>query len=154
MVFENMNGIEGIDRAFKRISRISQNISRDAEKPLKASGVYMLGSIERNFKASGRPAKWKALSEKTLARRKKGKGRGGAKILIDTAQMKNSMAVKVKSTEAQIGTNAIQAKRHHFGYPGGQGRGRSKTPARPFVLIQDEDHDAIAEIFSRHVRRK
>ena len=119
---------------------------------MKAGGVYMLGSVERNFKASGRPKKWEKLADSTIAARRTGKGKGGIKILVDTAAMKNSMSMRVRSTETEVGTNAVQAKRQHFGYPGGTGRGHSKTPARPFVMFQDEDYDAIGQIFSRHVR--
>lgn len=119
---------------------------------MKASGVYMLGSIERNFKAGGRPAKWKGLAASTLKRRRRGGGRGGVKVLVDTATMKNSHSMRLQTDGVAVGTNAIQAKRQHFGYPGKAGRGHAKTPARPFVMIQDEDTDAIGKIFSRHVR--
>lgn len=146
------NGIEGLDRVFSRINRLHDRITRDIEKPFKASGTYMVGSIQRNFQAEGRPKKWTALADSTIERRRRGKGKGGVKILTDTAAMKNSMAMKLQTDGVEVGTGAIQAKRQHYGYPGGTGRGRSKTPARPFVMIQDEDRDVIAKIFSRHVR--
>ncbi len=144
--------IEGIDRLFTRVRRLQKDV-KDAERPLKASGVYMLGSIERNFKAGGRPAKWQALASSTLRRRRKGKGKGGAKILIDTARLKNSTQTRNVSEGVQIGTNTVYARRHHFGYAGGtgRGRGRSKTPARPFLMFQSEDLDAIGKIFTRHI---
>lgn len=144
--------LEGIDRVFRRVGRISQNITRRIERPLKASGVYMKGSIERNFKAGGRPKKWQRLADSTVRQRRRGGGSGGVKPLIDTAQMKNSMAMRVGTSEVEVGTNVVQAKRQHFGYPGGKGRGHSKTPARPYMMFQDEDTDAIGKIFSRHVR--
>jgi phage virion morphogenesis protein len=147
-----MSQIEGIDRLFNRIRKLSAD-SKHVERPLKASGVYMLGSIERNFKASGRPAKWQALAPGTLRRRRKGKGKGGAKILVDTARLKNSMQTRLVSDGVQIGTNTVYAGRHHFGYPGGTGRGRSKTPARPFLMFQNEDLTAIGQIFKRHIER-
>jgi len=146
-----MAAIEGIDKLFNRLNRIGRNLSQ-VEKPLKASGVYMLGSIERNFKAGGRPQRWKALAASTVKRRRRGKGQGGIKTLVDTATMKNSHSMRVQTDGVVIGTNAVQAKRQHFGYPGKPGRGHSRTPARPFVMIQDEDVDAVGQIFSRHTR--
>lgn len=144
--------IQGLDRVFRRIARLSNRISRETEKPLKAGAVYMLGSIERNFKASGRPKKWQKLAESTVRQRRKGKGKGGIKPLVDTAQLKNSMSTRIRRTSAEVGTNMVQAKRQHFGYPGGSGRGHSKTPARPYMMFQDEDIDAVGKIFSKHVR--
>jgi phage gpG-like protein len=145
--------IEGLDRLLRRVSRLETRITGEIEKPFKAAGTYMIGSIQRNFTASGRPAKWQALAASTIAQRRRGKGRGGVKPLIDTGRMKNSESMRVGSKQVEVGTNMVQAKRQHFGYPEGTGRGHSKTPARPFMMIQDpEDYDAIKEIFSRHIR--
>lgn len=145
--------IIGIEAVLNRFAQLAAAVN-DLDKPLRASGVYMLGSIERNFKAQGRPQKWQALAPSTLAQRRKGKGKGGAQILIDTARLKNSTtsasAMNVTSSGMTIGTNVIYARRQHFGYPGGAGRGRSKTPARPFLMFQTEDADAIGKIFNRH----
>lgn len=145
--------IIGIEEVLNRFAQFAAAVS-DLDKPLRASGVYMLGSIERNFKAQGRPQKWQSLAPSTLAQRRKGKGKGGAQILIDTARLKNSTtsagAMNVTSSAMTIGTNVIYAPRQHFGYPGGSGRGRSKTPARPFLMFQTEDADAIGKIFNRH----
>lgn len=120
---------------------------------MKAAGVYMLGSIEKNFRAQGRPEKWVGLSEATKNRRRKGRGKGGAKILIDTARLKNSHSMRLTSEGVEVGTNVVYAPRQHFGYPGGAGRGHSKTPARPFLMFQDEDIVEIGNIFKRHIAR-
>ena len=145
--------IKGIEQVLNRFLIIEESV-KNLAPAMRASGVYMLGSVERNFKAQGRPQKWQALAPSTLAQRRKGKGKGGAQILIDTARMKNSVtsanAMNLTSSGFSIGTNVIYAPRQHFGYPGGAGRGRSKTPARPFLLFQSEDKDAIYTIFNRH----
>lgn len=147
------SAVEGIEAVLNRFAQL-QRAANDLDKPLKASGVYMLGSIERNFRAQGRPQKWESLATSTLAARRSGKGKGGAQILIDTANLKNSVtsekALQTTGSGFSIGTNVIYAPRQHFGYPGGAGRGRSKTPARPFLLFQTEDKDAILTIFNRH----
>jgi phage virion morphogenesis protein len=146
-------GITGLERVIRRIGELATD-TRQVERPLKAAGAYMLGSIERNFRAQGRPQKWQKLAAATLQRRRTGRGRGGAQILIDTARLKNSMSFRLVSAPGvEIGTNVIYGPRQHFGYPGGAGRGHSKTPARPFLMFQDEDYDALAAIFKRHVAR-
>lgn len=148
------DGLQGLERVLKRVNRLSNNITREIERPLKASGVYMVGSIQRNFQAQGRPDKWKPLSAKTLARRRKGRGKGGSRILIDRGLLKNSHSWRLVSDGVEIGTNKIQAKRQHFGYQSAKkGRGHATTPARPSVMFQEEDYDAIGRIFTRHIER-
>ncbi len=135
---------------------------------MRAVGALMLGSFEKNFKEQGRPQKWQGLASGGATgprgrdakgrfiggARGKGRKRGGRgrKILIDTARLKNSIGFRLVATPGiQWGTNVIYARRHHFGYSGGKGRGRSKTPARPFLMFQKEDFPGIENIFKRHI---
>jgi phage gpG-like protein len=106
-----------------------------------------------NFRAQGRPARWPGLAAAIISRRRRGKGRGGPQILVDTARLKNSIGYRLVSEGVEVGTNVKYARRQHFGFPGGTGPGHSKTPVRPFLLVQDEDIEAIAGIFRRHVGR-
>jgi phage virion morphogenesis protein len=145
--------VQGLGRLLRRLAELKTDTSH-VEKPLKAAGAYMLGSIEKNFRAQGRPEKWEGLADSTRKRRRKGRGRGGPQILIDTAGFKNSFSFRVVAAGVEIGTNKVFARRHHFGYPGGSGRGQAKTPARPMLLFQDEDVREIGEIFKRHVEKK
>jgi phage virion morphogenesis protein len=153
-----MAEIEGLNAALRRLQELALD-ARKVERPLEAIGVYMLGSVEKNFQQQGRPERWSPLSPRTLAGRRKGRGKGGPKILIDMARLKNSMNHKVRigepSSYVEVGTNVIYGPRHHFGYKGEKkGRGQAKTPARPFLLIQEEDNQKIEEIFNRHLRRR
>lgn len=147
--------IKGIEQVLNRFLIIEASV-KNLEPAMKAAGVYMLGSIERNFKAQGRPAKWEALAPSTLSRRRTGKGKGTAQILVNEGLLKGSVttadSVTTTNSSMLIGTNKIQAARMHFGYPEGTGRGHSKTPARPFLLFQTEDADAIEQIFNRHLK--
>jgi phage virion morphogenesis protein len=150
------DGIEGFESLIKRLGELALD-TRRVEKPLKAAGAYMLGSIEKNFQQQGRPTKWDPLSPRTLAGRRKGRRKkGGAKILIDTARLKNSMSVQlVEGPAALVGTNVKYARRQHYGYDSKKkGRGHAKTPARPFLMFQDEDFEAIDRIFARHITKQ
>lgn len=144
--------IQGLERVVQRLGELATD-TRQVERPLKAAGAYMLGSIEKNFRAQGRPQKWPGLSQGALRRRRRGRGRGGAQILIDTARLKNSHGYVVTGDAVEIGTNVKYAARQHFGYAGGKGRGHSRTPARPFLMFQAEDLPEISEIFKRHISR-
>jgi phage gpG-like protein len=161
------NEIEGLGKLLGRLTDLETD-ARRVEKPMRAAGVHMLGSIEKNFQQQGRPDRWSPLHPRTLSGRRKGKSggpvrdergryarkRGGSRILIDSARLKNSMSFRlVEGPGVEVGTNVVYAPRHQFGYRGsGKGRGHSDTPARPFMEIQDEDVREIGEIFSRHIR--
>ena len=144
-------GLQGIERVLKRVHKLCTDI-RHVERPMKAAGTYMIGSVQRNFNAGGRPKKWQKLAPATVAQRRRGSGKGGMKPLIDTARLRNSPAMRLRTDGVEVGTNMVQGKRQHFGYPGGKGRGHSKTPARPYMMFQTEDTEAIGKIFSRHLR--
>jgi phage virion morphogenesis protein len=150
-------GFDGMDRLIKRLGELAFD-TRHVERPLKAAGTYAIGSIQRNFDEQGRPDKWSPLSPRTLASRRKGKGGGGPKILIDRARLRNSINEKVHlaspDSYAEVGTNVVYAARQHFGYPGGSGRGHSKTPARKFLMLQQEDFPRIERIFTRHIEKR
>lgn len=145
--------IQGLSRLLGRVKQLATD-TRHLQRPLEAAGAYMLTSIEKNFREQGRPQKWKGLSERTRAGRRRGRGKGGAQILIDRGRLKNSIGFRVHGDDGvEVGTNVKYAKRQHFGYPGGKGRGHSRTPARPFLLMQGEDIREIGNIFRRHIER-
>lgn len=145
--------IQGLGRLLSRIRRLATD-ARHVERPLRAAGEVLRRSVEQNFRAQGRPQRWTPLSPRTLARRRRGRGRGGPQILIDSARLKNSVAVRLVTEGVEVGTNVRYARRQHFGFPGGAGRGHSRTPARPFLMVQvPEDIDAIGDIFRRHIGR-
>lgn len=167
----DIKGDKEIQALIKRAGSKAKNL----KKPLKQACVLMIGSIDKNFRAEGRPKKWAKLAPMTIAmRRKKGKG---AKILQDKGGLKGSFAYKVTSNQqAYVGTKAKFAGLHQHGgtiripardiYPvkasvlhfviGGRDvfakyvhqKARSVTiPARPFLLFQDEDRRNIVSIF-------
>jgi phage gpG-like protein len=170
------NQIQGLEELIARLREIASDV-KHIRRPLLSAGVYMLGSIERNFQQQGRPDKWQSLSNLTLAarrkarksRRKAGQATGrGARILIDTARLKNSMATKVEDDRSvAVGTNTVYAARQQFGFKGVAGgkpkkkglqvgwqRGKTPTPARPFLMFQPEDINAIGRIFMRAIERR
>jgi len=102
---------------------------------MKILGAIARTSIVRNFEKGGRPTKWQALSPETLKTKKgtailRGQGMAGG--------LMGSVNYKPFSDKVVISANKIYAAIHHFG--GKAGRGRKVTiPARPFMMVQDED---------------
>jgi len=83
-------GFTGLDSALRRLGKLATDV-RHVERPLKAIGVYLVGSIQKTIRAGGRPKPFTPLAASTIAARRKGKGHGGAKILIDKAHLINSI---------------------------------------------------------------
>lgn len=132
----------------------------------------MVSSILRNFEVGGRYRKagdwrggtrpWRPLSVLTLfgslgkkggkffkkrgGLKKRGEKRlAGKKILIDQGHLMSSVNHQVRRDALVIGTNLPYAAIHQFG--GKAGRGKTvHIPARPYLVIQDEDLEQIRAI--------
>ena len=126
-------------------------------------GERMLRSIQKNFSAGGRPEAW-APSQRVLKR--------GGKTLINSGRLKNSITYRLEGQDLVVGTNVVYAAAHQFGVDkqvsgpahtkqsvdGRRLRVGSKSrhmrrPARPFLLIQDEDLVYLGKQIKRHLLR-
>ena len=168
------------DEKVKSLLKKAGNKAKDLRIPLKRAGILMLSSIDKNFRAEGRPKKWAPLSPMTIAmRRKKGKG---AKILQDTGMGKGSIVYKVVSNQkVQIGTNRDYMRKHQTGgsikipartirpvkakalhWISNEGEDifamvvhqkarTAKIPQRKFLLFQEDDKKNIVRIFTEYL---
>lgn len=83
-------GFGKLDAVLTRLARSN----RDLRVPLKRIGAHMHRSVAMNFRDQGIPElgiSWAPLSQWTLKARRKGKGAGSAKILMDTGHMRMSV---------------------------------------------------------------
>jgi phage gpG-like protein len=79
----------------------------------KVIAVKMRNHLWDHFKKEeGSGGKWKPLSPVTLKLRKQ--GGGGAKILQDTGQYRNSLVVRYTKKDAEVSTNVFYAKYHEY----------------------------------------
>jgi len=137
------------------------------EKALKSCGLVLLRSIAQNFKAGGRPVRWRP-SKRALA--KKGQ------TLRKSGDLKNSITMSVGGNKLTVGTNKkyaaihqlggkidknVTVRQHYrvmtraFGKPidgrkvlvrQHQRKMDTYIPARPFLKIQDADWRIIKRI--------
>ncbi len=138
--------LSGIDGLFTRIYRLQERLD---SPPMEAAGEIFVASIRKNIDVGGRPT-FKPHAASTIASRNRKGGAGPQMILRDTGAMYDGIEAIFGADHVEAGSDAVQAKRLHFGYPGHDGPGGSETPARPFVMSQSEDMDAIGELFSAH----
>lgn len=132
----------------------------------KIAGI-MQDSVEENFAREGRPVPWKP-SARAL--------REGGKTLQDTGRLAASITSRSTAHQAIVGTNVVYAAIHQFGgktaphiikplhkkalywkgalhpvksvnHPG------STIPARPFLMVQDEDWAEIKQAMSEYLFR-
>ncbi len=139
------------DEKVKALLRKAGDKAKDLRVPLKRCGILMLSSIDKNFRAEGRPKRWAPLSPMTIAMRRK-KGRG-AKILQDTGHGKTSIVYKVVSNvKVQIGTPLGYMRKHQEG-------GTIKIPARDIYPVRAKvlhwvDPGTGEDVFAMHVHQK
>lgn len=165
--------IEIDSKSSRNLENLFIKMETNIKKPivaLKQIGAYMLGSINKNFENQGRPTKWAPLAPSTIAGRRN-KNKASIKILQDTGYLKNSITYDATDDEVKIGTNVIYGKTHQFGADiktrsssrkvSTKSHKKTSTkkpyihiPARPFLLFQNEDKDAIREILIANLMQK
>ena len=151
----------------KELAAIADRIKNNS-KLLGAAGAIVRESVRKNFAAGGRPAAWAEL-----------KNRDG-QPLRDTGRLQNSITSAVHGDTVLVGTNVVYAATHQFGAKRGSfgsvlaevgehtrtRNGKSYTvrahkrkqplpwgdiPARPFLLVQDEDVVEIEAVLADYV---
>lgn len=121
---------------------------------MKVIGSIVRTSVVKNFEVGGRPAKWEKSKKKT------------GMTLINRRLLMNSINFKAHQDRAEVGTNLIYAAIHQLGgqtaartirpvhkkalfWPGAMhpvksvNHPGSRIPARPFLVVQDEDWTEI-----------
>jgi len=142
---------------------------------LKIMGEIVRTSVIRNFEVGGRPGKWKALRASTLRRKR------GGRILVQqgfAGGLMGSIHARVAGERVLIGTNKVYAAVHQFGAKKGsfgtvvaQVRAHTRLgrtvrahrrrmripwgdiPARPFLMVQDEDWREMREALGDYIIR-
>lgn len=151
------------------IKRILRNLG-DMTPAMKIIGSIVRASVIRNFEKGGRPVKWKSHSKVTEKRRK-----GGAILRKQgmAGGLMGSISYTADKNSVRIGTNKVYAAVHQFGAKkgsfgtfmvnigahtrkGSPVRAQTRNvklpwgdiPARPFLMIQNEDVVEIKDALS------
>ena len=157
-----MAGDVKIEFRKKKLKQAFQNAEkrcRNMRPAWKSIGEGLVVSFQKNFDAEGRPQKWEPLAESTVQRKlRKFKGtftqsgrlsakgkriKKGNKILTDSSRLRNSITYQEMQNGVKVGTNVIYAATHQFG--------RDAIPARPFLVILDEDETMMVDEMEEHI---
>ncbi len=143
------------DRELKDLLGRLQSRLGNLTPVMKIIGEIVRKSVWENFRQGGRPDEWAPNSPATLKRKKGnspliGKGMSGG--------MMGSITYRAGKDRVEIGTNKKYAATHQFG------RGRISSiktrrelpaiPARPFLMVQDEDWPTIKEAINSYLLRQ
>lgn len=138
---------QGMEQVTAYISGFKEKAA-DLTVPMKQAAILMMGSVQKNFDASGRPISWIPLKASTL-KEKMRKGYS-PKPLIRTGGLRQSFATSVGRMEMSIGTSIVYGRIHQKG--GRAGRNQSATiPARPYLVFQRDDLDKIRDLVVKHL---
>lgn len=152
-----------------QINKLGLDIRSFKEPLTRAIREVMTKSIQANFDAGGRPLGWKPISEETPAlRRNIHHWEGGSPLVQSGRLMKvvtqiNFWTITDKTAVVQGFPDSVSYGRvHQEGYGGNEGLGLSKSgqlsgsgrpvapiPRRRFLLLQDEDREAIKDVFGK-----
>jgi len=164
------------DEAFQRYMRQAASRAQNLTPFFRQASMIMYRSFDLNFKRQGRPKRWKRLRPNTVAGRRKGSKR----ILQDTGRLRMSVisraapdnVYRMGKNYLKMGTRSKIASFHQEGAPSYNIVPKNRSflrfmttsgyvfakkvhhpglPARPFVMIQDEDAKDITELAGDHV---
>ena len=119
---------------------------------MKNAGEVLITSIRKNFETGGRPEKWQGLKASTIKGRML-QGHWPGKILIRhgvSGGLLGSLSYKASPDRVVVSANKIYAAIHHFGGKAGRGH-KANIPARPFMLVQDEDWSEIKRMAGEYL---
>ncbi|TAN59650.1 phage virion morphogenesis protein [bacterium] len=159
------------------VSRIMERLHakmRDMTPAMREVGEIVKTSVIKNFEEGGRYSepgswkggsnRWKPLSLATLFAGKASKfaGKRGSfkkgvsgkfkkrKTLIKEGHLMNSITSTPSQNGVEVGTNKAYAAIHNFGGTAGRGK-KVSIPARPFLVVQEEDMTQIKNVLKRYL---
>lgn len=134
------------DHQFKDVINNTIKHVKDLRPAMALVGQHVCESIDDTFAAEGRPDSWEALSDKTKARKNP-----SFKILEgESKRLREGIHVE------SFGHNFVDvapddlpyARIQHLGGEAGRG---VVIPARPYLVVQESDHDRIGEIVADYI---
>ncbi|HEX8708028.1 MAG TPA: hypothetical protein VF723_07295, partial [Pyrinomonadaceae bacterium] len=123
--------VEGLRELIARIELLRRR-SSNLKAPLSDSAEHMLGSLDQNFAAGGRPP-WKQLADSTRAHKSGG-------LLDESGDMRGANQPVFSGDGWEIVNTDWKAPFH---LRGTQRNGEEHIPARNWMLYQPEDIEAI-----------
>lgn len=166
MISNNFITVRIVDDKVQRELQQMVGNAKNLTPAMAGISMVMLGEVEDNFRAEGRPVKWAPLTAMTLATRA-ARGKSG-KILQASGNLARSMTPFSSSSVAGVGTNIPYAPAMNDGSKPHVIQARNKkalafagrfakkvnhpgTKPRPFMVISDRGQSDILEVMANHI---
>jgi len=130
-----------IEQSLDKIDRAANRLKNDKRVLFMKWSIFGFKDIVQHFKDQTGPAgRWKSLSPVTIRMRRKGKGKGSAKILQDSGELKKSLMPGIGLKDFQgskviLYTNIPYAKKHDEGF--------GRIPKREFMWLGRDAKEKI-----------
>lgn len=127
-----------IDGLAPGLSGLADRLS-DLSPALSRAGELMKVSVTENFAAQGRPQRWEALKPETVERK------GHDTVLSETGRLMDSISCRASVDRLSITAGVPYAQLLQYG------TGSTGLPARPFLIFQDADIQAIGSVVESYI---
>lgn len=132
-----LSGVETLKKRLEGIRARSANLSPVMDK----IGRWMVDSVHKNFDSQGRPTPWKP--QKTPSKT--------GRILYLSGSLYNAIRYTSGSQSARVYISGGKASKYAKIHQHGGSTGRSYIPARPYLMIQEEDEVFINRVLADYV---
>jgi phage virion morphogenesis protein len=137
------------DSTLQRLLKQVKNRIGNTKPAFEVIGEVIHASILKNFEDGGHPGAWPDLAASTKKQRaRKGKWPGQILVMSGTrGGLVGSVSYNAMSDKVVFVANKPYAAIQHFGGMAGKGR-KTEIPARPYMMIQDEDWTEIKAVLN------
>lgn len=132
-----------VEKTLDKINKAADNIEKNKKVLFLKWAILGFKDIQQHFKdQSGPDGRWERLSPATIRMRRKGKGKGSAKVLQNTGSLRNSLrpGVGMKDFERNrliLFTNIPYARKHD--------EGLGRMPQREFMWLSKDAKSKIVK---------
>jgi len=138
------------DTELADLERIQKNLTAKIPHILESIGAHIASSVDQNFQEGGRPLSWQPLAPATLKKKK------GTKILIESGLLRDGIISWVEGNTLFIGPTGPATIYARIQDQGGETGIHHRTiiPARPYLLLQQEDQEYIHNFIRQEILEK
>jgi phage gpG-like protein len=111
---------------------------------------YQKSSIMRNFEAQGRPTRWKRLSKRTIADRRR-RGYGAGPILVRSGTLKRGFLGDWGKKYFRINNRARSPKGYPYFWVHQLGAAKAHIPQRIMVVLLRQDQAQFTKLARKHI---
>lgn len=149
------------DKAVLRAFNDLQNRMANTKPIMQAIGTGLVGTVQKRLGDGSLAGRWAPLNPTYRA------GKKNKNMLVESGSLRGSISEQAGQDYVKVGTNKVYAAIHQFGgtihakdapalfFKMGSGFIRPKSvtiPARPFLTIEREDEQMIADIVFRFLQ--